>query len=87
MHEQINEQTNKNPSGEIFTSLVNRELGDSCGKCGNSDRCIIPNDGIPPSKDGTMDGYVTFWERYIADPTLIKKELHMHCHECNGPHE
>jgi len=75
-----------NPSGAIFTELVDGELGKSCPKCGNTDLCIMPNDKAIPRKDDTMDSFVKFWERYITDPTLIKKELFLHCHTCNGSH-
>ncbi len=73
-----------NPSGEIFNNLVDRELGVSCPKCGNDDLCIVPNDDVTPRKDNTIESFVKFWERYITDPVLIKKELQMHCHNCSG---
>jgi len=75
-----------NPSGQIFSSLVDRELGDSCPECGKTDLCIVPNDDVSTRKDDTIESYVEFWERYINDPVLIKKELHTHCHNCNGNH-
>ena len=65
------------PSGQIFSELVNRELGDSCTKCGKSGLCIIPNEKTTPFD--TRESYVKFWERYITDPALIKKELHLEC--------
>ena len=74
-----------NPSGEIFSSLVNDKLGTSCPKCDNPNVCMVPNNGTgTPRKGDPIEIYVKFWERYIQDPTLIKKELHLDCPDCNG---
>ena len=68
--------------GQIYTDLVYRELGNSCPKCGNSDMSILQNKGIESCVDGTIESCVEFWERYINEPALIKKELHMYCNKC-----
>lgn len=66
--------------------LVDRELGDTCPKCNNSEMCIMTNDNVSTRTDDTMESFVEFWERYINDPVLIKKELFLQCHKCNGNH-
>jgi len=70
-----------NNSGQIFSELVNRELGDSCPKCGATNVCILPNNNKNPF-DGTIESYEKFWEKYITNPSLIKEELHLGC-DCN----
>jgi len=68
-----------NKIGQIFSELVNRELGDSCSKCGSSNVCILPIDDKINPFDGTLESYEKFWERYITNPVLIKEELHLGC--------
>jgi len=86
MGNKIIKRTIMNPTGEIFSGLVDRELGAACPKCNNSEMCIMPNEDVAPRKDDTIESFVEFWERYVNDPTLIKKELFLHCHKCNGSH-
>ena len=73
-------------TAEIFNTIVDMELGNSCPKCDNTSMCIVPKKDAPENKLKTMQDYLDFQARYIQNPILIKRELSRECSKCDVNH-